>query len=159
MPTPIREQVIAAIAARLALLTGVRVERNRDREIEPSMMPMLVLVDGGQSVDEGNSGIRRYVLRLAIEGYVAAPTSAGLGPDLSGLYARTVEQLLADHTLGGLAVDLREGDLADPVIDREPGHRPIAAFELSVEVEHLVSAPPAMPPDTWRNRVGLQRTS
>jgi hypothetical protein len=136
MPTPLREQVIAALADRLATLTGVRVERNRDREIEPSMMPMLVIVDGGQSVDEGNSGIRRYVLRLAIEGYVAAATPAGLGLALSDLYARTVELLLADHTLGGIAVDLREGDLADPVIDREPGHRPIAGFELSIEVEY-----------------------
>jgi hypothetical protein len=47
-------------------------------------------------------------------------------------YARTVEQLLADHTLGGIAIDLREGDLAESVINREAGHRPIAAFELSV---------------------------
>lgn len=136
MPTPMREQVFAAAAARLALLAGVRVERNRDREIESSMMPMLVVIDSGQSADDGNSGFRRYVLRLSIEGYVTAAAAAGIGPALSDLYARTVEQLLADHTLGGLAVDLREGDLADPVIDREPGHRPIAAFELSVEVEY-----------------------
>ena len=45
--------------------------------------------------------------------------------------------LMADRTLGDLAIDLREGELRDPEIDRTQGHRPFAAFSLAFEIDYF----------------------
>ena len=134
MPTSIREQVLAAVAARLGTIGGVTVERNR---VEPvTAFPALVMIDGGHTVTEENAGLKLYASRFDVEGYVQTTTAAELGPSLSDLYAKTVAALMADRTLGGVAIDVREGELRDPEIDRTPGHAPHAAFSLAFEVDY-----------------------
>ena len=137
---PVREQVLAALLARLQTLPGVTVERNRNREVTPEMMPALVLLDGGQRRQE-ETGLARYVAEADVEGYVLAATDAALGSTLNDLYARAVAAALADPTLGGLAVDVREGAL-DVMIVRENG-KPAAGFSLTFEIEFF--AAPADP--------------
>ena len=137
---PIREQVLAAFFARLQGLAGVTVERNRNREVTPEMMPALVLLEGGQRRQD-ETGLARYVAEADVEGYVLAATDAALGPTLNDLYARAVVAALADPTLGGLAVDVREGAL-DVMIVRESG-KPAAGFSLTFEIEFF--AAPADP--------------
>ena len=135
MPVCIREQVLAAFEARLSTIAGVTVERNR---VEPvTAFPVLVMIDGGQTPSEENSGLKLYALRVDVEGYVQAGTAAELGPALSDLYAQAVKALMADRTLGGLAIDVREGEMRDPEIDRTQGHGPFAAFSLGFVVDHL----------------------
>lgn len=133
MPTAVREQILAAAATRLATLTGVAVERNRTAAV--GAFPALVLRDGGMTPDDQTLGLTRYRLRFQVEGWVEAATDALLGPALSDLQARVVAALLADVTLGGLAVDLAEGETADPEIDRGEGRRPLAAFATDFTVE------------------------
>ena len=137
---PVREQVLAAFFARLQALAGVTVERNRNREVTPEMMPALVLLDGGQRRQD-ESGLARYVAEAEVEGYVLAATDAALGPALNDLYARTVVAALVDPTLGGVAVDVREGAL-EVLIVRESG-KPAAGFSLTFEIEFF--AAPADP--------------
>lgn len=137
---PVREQVLAAFLARLQTLPGVTVERNRNREVTPDMMPAIVLLDGGQRRQD-ETGLARYVAEPEVEGYVVAATDAALGPALNELYARTVVAALSDPTLGGLAVDVREGAL-EVMIVRETG-KPAAGFSLAFEIEFF--AAPADP--------------
>jgi hypothetical protein len=140
MPVPIREQVLAAFFTALQQIVGVTVERNRNREVTPEMMPALVMLDGGQRRQD-ESGLARYVAEADVEGYVLASSDAGLGPALNDLYARTVVAALADHTLGGVAIDVREGAL-DVMIVREAG-KPAAGVSLTFEIEFF--AAPADP--------------
>ena len=135
MPTSIREQILTAFLVRLQTIANVTVERNRVEPVET--FPALLMIDGGQSVTEENAGIKLHALRVEVEGYVGAATAADLGPALSDLHGQTVLALMADRTLGDLAIDLREGDLGDPEIDRTQGHRPFAAFSLAFEVDYF----------------------
>jgi len=135
MSTSIREQILAAFLVRLQTMANVTVERNR---VEPvDAFPSLLMMDGGQSVTEENAGIKFYILRVEVEGYVGAAASLLLGPALSDLHGQTVLALMADRTLGNLAIDLREGELRDPEIDRTQGHRPFAAFSLAFEIDYF----------------------
>jgi len=135
MPTSIREQILAAFLARLQTIANVTVERNR---VEPvADFPSLLMMDGGQSVTEENTGLKLHALRVEVEAYVGGATAAELGPALSDLHARAVLALMADRTLGDLAIDVREGELRDPEIDRTQGHRPFAAFSLAFEIDYF----------------------
>ncbi len=135
MPTSIREQILAAFLVRLQTIGNVTVERNRVEPVEE--FPSLLMMDGGQSVTEENAGVKLHSLRVELEGYVSAATSAELGPALSDLHGQTVLALMADRTLGDLAIDVREGELRDPEIDRTQGHRPFAAFSLAFEIDYF----------------------
>jgi|APSaa5957512535_1039671.scaffolds.fasta_scaffold70524_3 hypothetical protein len=135
MPTSIREQILAAFLVRLQTIANVTVERNRVEPVE--VFPSLLMIDGGQSVTEENSGFKLHALRVELEGYVSAATAAELGPALSDLHGQTVLALMANRTLGDLAIDLREGELSDPEIDRTQGHRPFAAFSLAFEIDYF----------------------
>jgi hypothetical protein len=135
MPVSIREQILSAFLVRLQTIGNVTVERNRVEPVEA--FPSLLMIDGGQTVVEENAGIKLHTLRVEVEGYVNAATAAELGPALSDLHGQTVLALMADRTLGDLAIDLREGELRDPEIDRTQGHRPFAAFSLAFEIDYF----------------------
>ena len=133
---PVREQVLAAFLQALQGLAGVTVERNRNRDVTAEMMPALVMLDGGQRRRD-ESGLARYAMQVDVEGYVLATSDAALGPALDDLYARTVAAGLADHTLAGLAVDVREGEL-DVLIVRDAG-KPAAGFSLAFEIDSFTA--------------------
>jgi len=137
MSTSIREQVLAALESRLGTVAGVTVERNRVESV--TEFPALVMIDGGHTVTDENTGLKLYRLRIDVEGYVEATTAAELGPALSDLYAKAVAALMADRTLGGIAIDVHEGELRDPEIDRTQGHGPHAAFSLAFEVDYATN--------------------
>jgi hypothetical protein len=131
MAIPIREQVLAALAARLAAeLPDVAVERNRDSAV--TRYPALVIVDGDQTADHSTAGITQYTAQAATEGYAQTSTPAGLGPALNDLYGRTLAASVADPTLGGIAVDVREGEMT-VVVERGEGGKPTAGFSLAIE--------------------------
>jgi hypothetical protein len=95
------------------------------------------MIDGGQSTTEENTGTKLHALRIEVEGYVSTTTAADLGPALSNLHGQAVFALMSDRTLGDLAIDLREGELRDPEIDRTQGHSPHAAFSLAFEIDYF----------------------
>ncbi|BBK30309.1 hypothetical protein EDC65_2245 [Stella humosa] len=136
MPTPVVEQVLAAVEARLAAITGfpgLLVERNRDAEVD--RFPTLLLIDGDQDrIGDETMGYRRVMLEFMVEGYVSANLQSGLGPARNALYAAVVAALMADPTLGGLAVDLHEGRTSR-ALGTGDGQTPAAAFATIYELE------------------------
>lgn len=73
------------------------------------MADQLILVDGTQRVLEDAHAGTLYRLAVRVDGAVTRPTADQLGPAISALYGQTLAALLADRTLGGLAIDVAEG--------------------------------------------------
>lgn len=135
--TTIREQCLAAFATALSAMTGVTVERNRSARV--TAFPSAIVLDGGQTPGTASTQVTVYTLEVAVEGWAAAATDAALGPAISALYGQIVAAALADPTLGGVAVDVREGGMSAPEIDREEGIGPTAAFEIGFEIDFLTA--------------------
>lgn len=140
MSLTVLERIQAKVADVLAtglppLVSGVRVERNRDTQVQhfPTVNVLEGALDSGEESDRESTGATSYVLRVPIEMFVQTETSAALGPALNELYGRIVTLLKADRTLGGLAIDLREG-ASDPEIGRLPNQRPVGARELMIAI-------------------------
>lgn len=118
MTVAIREQVVRAFAASLAGLTdqygdAVNVFRGRDTQV--SEFPALVIEEGAENGIERSYGQIDLTMTLTVYGYVSMTADEGdvdaAGADYEAektdLYARTVQAVMADRTLGGLAVDIR----------------------------------------------------
>lgn len=129
MPTPVREQVLAAIKVKLAAIAGIAglvVERNRDAEVQS--FPTLVIVDGDMAADNSiNSASTQYEMEVIVEGYVVASEYESLGMAVSTLQAEVVKALTADYTLGGIAFDINEMQTSVDV-NRNDGQSPAAFF-------------------------------
>ena len=80
------------------------------------------------------TGATRYRLVVDVEGYVTAASDSALGPAINSLYAELTRLALGDFSLGGTAVDVREGDLDDVYIDPDAS-RPTGAFSMSFEID------------------------
>lgn len=110
MPTPCREQVVAAIKTALDGITGIvglTVERDRDEHVEEADLPKLALFEGDESLAPDFSGEDGFELQVDIEGYAALA-------DLAVLRASVDAAIFADRTLGGLARDIDVAAEAGP---------------------------------------------
>ncbi len=140
MTEPVRERILAAIAARLAAIAtidGLAVERNRDEPVE--RFPSLIVIDGPQVPNDGNSGVTFYEMTVDIEGHVRAGTAAEVGAALTRLYAAAWRAIAAEVGLGGLATDIAEGPLS--LDDRRgSGGTPQGAFNLEITVTYQTAA-------------------
>ncbi len=133
MPTPVREQALAAIKSALTTqLTGVAVYRNRSAKIVS--IPAVNLIDGGMRPDDQTLGFTRYEMDFAIQGLVEASTDDELGPALSDLQARVVAVLLGNVTLNGTVIDIHEGG-SSVEIDRGEGRGPNGMIETEFVCE------------------------
>lgn len=135
--TTVREQCLAAFAAALSNMPGVTVERNRTARV--SRFPSVIVLDGGQTPNTASTQATFYTLRVSVEAWITASADAGLGPGISGMYGEILAAALADTTLGGVAIDVREGEMSGPDIDREEGIGPTAAFEITFEIDFLTA--------------------
>jgi hypothetical protein len=138
VPTSVRENVLANFFTALqqvpVQLPGTKVLRNYDVEVQE--FPAVVLFDGGHVKLPDVSGVDRHdPLRLDVECYVIAATHDGLAAQIDGLYTTVLAAVLADPKRGGLAVDTRETEMSDPVIERVEGQGATAGFVLSFEIE------------------------
>lgn len=140
-----REQVIRAVIDQLRDPWFRSRTRNDLRAIEPDQMPALVVLDGGDEVDEIDPATNRVRLRLDIAVVCRADDPATLGRMLSEARARVLTDLFADRTLGGAAMWLQHAGTADPVLSEDDGQPPEAAMVLSIAVEYLESTE-----DLWR---------
>jgi hypothetical protein len=135
MSDTVRERVLAAFAAKVALVSGVTVERNRDYNV--TAFPALVVLDGGQQAEDDNTGYTRYTMTVDVEGYVGAG-SLNVGNRLNELYGKMLACVMADRTLGGLAIDISEQEL-DISINREEGQARTGAFLATFSVEYFTA--------------------
>lgn len=133
--TTVREQIAAAVKTALAEIDGVTVYRNRTKEMPEGVMPALVLVDGGHEPDATQSpGHTAYALELTVEGYAKADSDEGIGAAVNDLYGKALAAVMADTTLGGLAVDVREGAMTMDT-DRGEGRASLGAFALTLNID------------------------
>lgn len=135
--TTIRERCLAAFAAALGAVPGITIERNRTARV--NRFPSIIVIDGGQTPNTASTQATFYTLRVSVEAWITAAFDAGLGPAISATYGRILAAALADPTLGGVAVDVREGEMSDPEIDREEGIGPTAAFAIGFEIDFLTA--------------------
>lgn len=132
MTDSVREQILAAAKTLLDGIAGWTFSRNRTARVVA--YPSGVLVDGGQRADDQTLGLTRYSMDFTVEGYVQAATDDEIGPAVSAGIALIVAALMGDPQLGGLAVDLHEGETSVE-FDRGEGKAPIGQFAIGFTVE------------------------
>ncbi len=134
MALSIRERILQAIVTALQTIDGVEVLRNEPMSTEADGTPRLIVQDGGQSANEETYGATAYTLRAAVDGRVWAASGENPGTAMNALYVQAMAALFADRTLGGLAIDLREGAMDEPALDGETGNA-IGAFRVAIEID------------------------
>lgn len=140
MPTSIREQILVAFKARLATLTGVAVYRMRRKAIAKADFPAVNQLDGLDRVTEEVFGYDKREMSVAVEGFVAGATDEAMASAASDLEAQVVAALLGgDRKLGGLAVDITEGE-GDFDADEGDGKSPEAVFSRIFVVTFFTGA-------------------
>lgn len=137
MTDTIREQCLVAFKSNLATLAGVTVQRNRDTEAERDEMPLLNMLDGSVQLNTVSAGFHHYSMIVQVEGFVKAANADLLGPALSDLYGKTLQKVLSNRTLGGIAIDVRESEAAlePPVFLGNAAGVAVAAFETGFIIE------------------------
>lgn len=128
MPTSIREQILVAFKAKLTGLSGVTVYRMRRKPVDQVNMPAVNQLDGMDRVTEEVFGYDKREMPVAVEGFAAGATDEAMASAASDLEARVVAAVLSgDRRLGGLCVDIAEGE-AEFDADEGDGKSPEAAF-------------------------------
>lgn len=142
MTDSVRERVLAAMLTALEGITSVygldgHVHRNLEAEVEH--FPTLILVDGDEQADEENfNGFCQCFMTVAVEGHVRLEggSATNIGSAINALYAATEAALLADRTLGGVAVNiLKQGCEVD--VNRGTGQQPQGAFAATYTVQYF----------------------
>lgn len=134
-----RELVLAAAFAvieGLAAAAGAKSHRNPDYELEPTDLPALVQMDGGDDVLEQDAGAYLLGQRLAVVVATSGADGRDVGRKLSALRASVRRGFGADPTLGGLARRVVYAGADDPVtVPGGQGAAPYGAMAVHLAVE------------------------
>lgn len=106
----VREQIIAAIAARLAAIPFVA-EVEVMPTADPISFPAFAIFDNGQDPAEYEAEITRQNFAPSIECYVEREGGAAAYAEINALYAATVRTLIDGTDLDGLVETIDEGRL------------------------------------------------
>lgn len=144
MPTPLRESILAAVAARLeAQIPAVPVERARRAQVDLGEMPRLVVRGQEATPDEGQSpGETFWTFGFTVTGYAKGATDLAAEQALSQLHADVMAALQMAElgpasvmpTPGPADVRLYEVDLSA-----------VPAGDFTVAFQALAVAPTASP--------------
>lgn len=139
MPTTVRETLLAAAAAKLAAITGISglvVKRNwRDPVAAP---PMIIMRDGSSRVMMRLTGADQVAIGFDAECYAQGADGQAAAQALNTLYGAVAAAVLGDHTLGGSALDVRELELGDPLLDVTDGALAIASQVVRFEIVAMI---------------------
>ncbi len=144
---PVRTQISKALKAAAdgmapqVITDSVAVYRNRRRPPDANAVRVWInIITGDFDADDTvSSDATRYTEDITVEGSVAAADDETAADERDDLYAATVVALMADHTLGGLTIDVRQVVMVSDVADSE-GSEPVATFALSLEVDYETRA-------------------
>lgn len=136
----IRERCLDALHQRLLdslAPQGITVSRNRRRRPDRKSMPAIILIDGGHEPDMEGRATHFWPFRLSayLEGHVAAARDEDLGAAASDLYGKALAAVLADTTLGNLAIDIEEAGYAQELV-REEGTEAGIVFALNLIITY-----------------------
>lgn len=102
MPTPLREQALAAFHGRLQTLgsTFASIERNPNWRFGPDQLPGVALFDGDESAEPGE--VQRLLIATTVAVVISATagTTAALMTELNRLLGAVRAAIGADPTLG-----------------------------------------------------------
>ena len=138
----LREQILAALFARLRMISAATVRRN---EALPSSVPaggLVILRDGdpGEPDVTLNPRTEFFSHRTEVEVFVTQPAGGGGEAVLDALLTEIGAALAADRSLGGLAENLFWSAPETSVLAIE-GAAPILTARLTVTIEYLVGDP------------------
>ena len=140
---PAREQVLAAIAAELATITGIAgltVARARTTDVLETELPILVLFDDDERLSFEMTGERKAVLTIRVEGFASGATALA-AQQAAGTLRAALDRLLADPDVmfspsGKTIRALRQLPEGRPARLRLAGGDPAAAFVRRIDVEY-----------------------
>lgn len=139
----VRQRILDQAEAKLRELeaeVGATIEANVDRPQSADSLPLVIMVDGDDQVDEDaeSSGLDIRTLVVEVEGYVATDTAAGLRGAREDLLGQVLEKMLEDRSLAGLAIDVTPGGAA--VFRNTLEGRPFsAAFSQTFVVQYATA--------------------
>lgn len=139
MADAIVEQVLAAFATAVetsveAAIAGSVVERNRSRPVAESHDNFVVLLDGPSRILSDNTCSTHYEIDVDVVGHARAASDAALGQAVNNLYGEVAKAALADHTLGGLTIDVQESDVIERYVDDE-ADKPTGSFQMQFNLQ------------------------
>lgn len=111
-----QEAALAAFFAEIQGLAGVKSFRNPDHDIQDSDCPAVVVVDGGDDVEEAETGRDRVVIRVTVALYVAN-AGGDIGPAMRELRRRVRDLFSAGRggrRLPPPVIEVRYMGSADP---------------------------------------------
>lgn len=137
MPTPVQEQLVAAIKTALdgiSAIAGLTAEREREEMVETDEIPFLALYELEVTPQEEFAGEDGWSLAVQIEGLAQGATRVAARQAAAELRAEVVKAVLADRTLGGLARDvLSSNELAPAQLDYKVADT-VAEFAVAFDV-------------------------
>lgn len=84
-----------------------------------TQLPALVQLDGGETVQDLETGVLAIETRVAVLLVHKAATAAELATGLNAMRAAVLQALWADPRLGGLAIRVRYDGCDDPEVDED----------------------------------------
>jgi len=138
-----RGLALDAVGVTLTAIGGLTYFRNLDREPEPAEMNCIIQIDGGHVAKTIYSGTAVKTLAVAVECYVTAAALDDMADAIDDVSGKVIKALIADVSLGGMAIDVRDTEMSDPAILSEDQEKPYAEFTLDFEIdfEHGESDP------------------
>lgn len=127
----LREDILDAVAAALGMLAGVAVERETDFPDSVPAGGLMIVRDGGDVFDPAFVSLDQFRLSVQVEVFVAR---SGATTTLNELRTAAVEAVLADRTLGGLAVDIPSWSLTE----LDTLHGEISALFEAISIAFIV---------------------
>ena len=133
MADPVRQQIVAEVATRLAALPGIA-EVQIMPPGDPAAFPALHVYDDGDrpAESEGEAGTCAWIMTLGLDGYVKGGAGVEAHAALNALYADAVEVLLTEPVLGGLAQEIDVSAFRPTVTERANARRLAFSMDLSI---------------------------
>ena len=124
-----------AVVAALVAGCPAAVERNRRSRVDATEAPHLNVFGGGHVAAYDDPYDVAYTVRVGIEATVGAASDAALEPAATALYARAIAAVMADPSLAGLCIQVREVNLDVRLVPAEESAAPLIEFGLELEID------------------------
>jgi hypothetical protein len=134
MPTPVRESILAAIKTALDGVSGATAYRNIYLPLKETELPAMVLFDGDQTSQVHS--VTQMIHNLLVE-VECTVEGTDVGATQNDIYAKVVQAVCADTTLGGYSVDVREAGMFLDEIDDSRASTVKSTFTINFEVDYL----------------------
>lgn len=132
----VRESIFAAIEAALAGLAD-EVERMPSGDPSPTVNNAVHIFDGGQQLDDAESGTTRWALTVGIDGYVRDAAGGGSAhAALNTLHSNVVQAIFAAAPIAGVTDEIEEGALSVVVAPRADARFLAFSFDLTIFYAH-----------------------